>query len=76
MELQRTRESNWNNLLYAVFAEEKDNQVKILAKDIVGNYINQGAIMKKVEDRINGTFVGVEVYLQGSIVYSKFRKNI
>lgn len=76
MELQRTRESNWNNLLYAVFAEEKDNEVKISAKEIVGNYISEGGIMKKVEDRISGTFVGVEVYLQGAIVYSKFRKII
>lgn len=76
MELQRTRESNWNNLLYAVFAEEKDNEVKISAKEIVGNYISEGGIMKKVEDRISGTFAGVEVYLQGAIVYSKFRKII
>jgi len=76
MELQRTRESNWNNLLYAVFAEEKDNDVKISAKEVVGNFISQGAIMKKVEDRESGVFVGVEVYLQGNIVYSKFRKNI
>lgn len=76
MELQRTRESNWNNLLYAVFAEEKDNDVKISAKEVVGNFIGQGAIMKKVEDRESGVFVGVEVYLQGNIVYSKFRKNI
>lgn len=76
MELQRTREYNWNNLLYAVFAEEKDNQLKISAKVVVGSLIGQGAIMKKVEDRISGTFVGVEVYLQGNLVYSKFRKNI
>ena len=76
MELQRTRESNWNNLLYAVFAEEKDNQLKISAKVVVGSLIGQGAVMKKVEDRISGTFVGVEVYLQGNLMYSKFRKNI
>lgn len=76
MILQRTIEPNWNNLLYAVYAEEKDNSIKINAKTVVGNYINQGGYIAKVEDRISGTFVGIEVYLQGNVVFSKFRKTI
>lgn len=76
MELQRTIEPNWNNLLYAVYAEVQDNSIKINAKTVVGNYINQGGYMTKVEDRISGTFVGIEVYLQGNVVFSKYRKQI
>jgi hypothetical protein len=74
--LQSTIEPNWNNLLYAVYAEEKDNNVKINAKIVVGDYVEQGGVVKKIEDRIGGIFVGIEVYLQGILVFSKYRKTI
>ncbi len=76
MNLQSTIEPNWNNLLYAVYAEEKDNNVKINAKIVVGDYVEQGGVVKKIEDRIGGIFVGIEVYLQGILVFSKYRKTI
>jgi hypothetical protein len=74
--LQSTIEPNWNNLLYAAYAEEKDNSVKINAMTVVGDYIEQGAVAKKIEDRIGGIFIGIEVYLQGILVFSKYRKTI
>jgi hypothetical protein len=74
--LQSTIEPNWNNLIYAVYAEEKDNNVKINAKIVVGDYVEQGGVVKKIEDRIGGIFVGIEVYLQGILVFSKYRKTI
>lgn len=76
MNLQSTIEPNWNNLIYAVYAEEKDNNVKINAKIVVGDYVEQGGVVKKIEDRIGGIFVGIEVYLQGILVFSKYRKTI
>ena len=76
MILERTIEPFWNNLLYAAYAEVQDNSIKIAAKDTVGDYISQGAVLKKVEDRENGVFMGVEVYLSGNIVFSKYRKQI
>ena len=76
MQLQRIIEPNWNSVLYASFAEETDNNIKIQAGELVASFVSQGGVVKKVEDRTSSAFVGVECYYGGELVYSNYRKLI
>ncbi len=73
MSNRKTREGNYRALVYAVFAEEKDNSVKQVAANTVKTLIDAGAKLYKLENA-NGVFTGIEVNDGNNILYSKNRK--
>lgn len=73
MSNRKTRESNYRALVYAVFAEEKDNSIKQVAADNVKALIDAGGKLFKIENA-DGVFTGIEVANGNNILYSKNRK--
>lgn len=76
MNLVYSIEPLYQNLVMGVYAEVKDNSVKANALEQVKWYVNQGAVVRKVEDSQGNTFVGISVILNQQEVFSFNRKQV
>lgn len=74
MELRRTIEYPFENLVMACYSEDTDNQAKIDGLNTVKELASQGNKVYRVESVNDNTIVGVQVGHEDEILFSKFRK--